>query len=185
MRYLASKSGVTLKTGLGFVQGHWKWLAPFDRWHTSSYSSSMVTIALPYIICKILLVIGQKSRNFYTPPVFSGVTLRLLAVNISSSGPASNKLRRLLATSVINLPLSVAAECIALGCRTVHSTRWSQILADNRDFCLAHLHSMPPLGGSRRNIAITFGTEKLEWCGYLTVKTLEDMAYSFRQSPRT
>jgi len=25
MRYLASTSGVTLKTGLGFVQGHWKW----------------------------------------------------------------------------------------------------------------------------------------------------------------
>jgi len=23
VRYLASKSGVTLKTGLGFVQGHW------------------------------------------------------------------------------------------------------------------------------------------------------------------
>ena len=25
VRYLASKSGVTLKTGLGFVQGHWNW----------------------------------------------------------------------------------------------------------------------------------------------------------------
>jgi len=25
VRYLAPKSGVTLKTGLGFVQGHWKW----------------------------------------------------------------------------------------------------------------------------------------------------------------
>jgi len=25
LRYLASKSGVTLKTGLGFVQGHLKW----------------------------------------------------------------------------------------------------------------------------------------------------------------
>jgi len=23
--YLASKNGLTLKTGLGFVQGHWKW----------------------------------------------------------------------------------------------------------------------------------------------------------------
>jgi len=28
------------------------------------------------------------------------------------------------------------------------------------------------LGGLRRNIAITFGTEKLEWCGYPTVKLL-------------
>jgi len=31
VRYLASKSGVTLKTGLGFVQGHWKWHHLIDR----------------------------------------------------------------------------------------------------------------------------------------------------------
>ena len=31
LRYLASKSGVTLKTGLGFVQGHWKWHHVIDR----------------------------------------------------------------------------------------------------------------------------------------------------------
>ena len=31
MRYLASKSGVTLKTGLGFVQGHWKRNHLIDR----------------------------------------------------------------------------------------------------------------------------------------------------------
>jgi len=29
--YLASKGGVTLKTGLGFVQGHWKWHHLIDR----------------------------------------------------------------------------------------------------------------------------------------------------------
>jgi len=29
--YLASKTGVTLKTGLGFVQGHWKWHHLIDR----------------------------------------------------------------------------------------------------------------------------------------------------------
>jgi len=29
--YLASKSGVTLKTGLEFVQGHWKWHHLIDR----------------------------------------------------------------------------------------------------------------------------------------------------------
>jgi len=32
------------------------------------------------------------------------------------------------------------------------------------------LHSTSPLGGHRRNIAIPFGTGKLEWWGYLTVK---------------
>jgi len=29
---------------------------------------------------------------------------------------------------------------------------------------------LPQLGGLRRNIAITLGTEKLEWCGYPMVK---------------
>jgi len=29
--YLASKSDVNLKTGLGFVQGHWKWHHLIDR----------------------------------------------------------------------------------------------------------------------------------------------------------
>jgi len=53
----------------------------------------------------------------------------------------------------------VAAVCIAIGSRTVHSTQWSQIVAENR---LLHLHSMPSLGGPSRNIAITFGTDKLE-----------------------
>ena len=34
-------------------------------------------------------------------------------------------------------------------------------------------------GGSRRNIAMSFGTEKLEWCGYPTVKNFEDMFIRF------
>jgi len=36
---------------------------------------------------------------------------------------------------------------------------------------------MPPLegGGSHHNIAMPFGTEKLEWLGYPTVKNFEDM----------
>ena len=31
VRYLALKSGVTLKTGLGIFQGHWKWHHLIDR----------------------------------------------------------------------------------------------------------------------------------------------------------
>jgi len=31
VRYLASKSGMILKTGLWFVQGHWKWHHLIDR----------------------------------------------------------------------------------------------------------------------------------------------------------
>jgi len=32
------------------------------------------------------------------------------------------------------------------------------------------LHLVPPLGGPQQNIAIPFGMEKLQWCGYPTVK---------------
>jgi len=46
-------------------------------------------------------------------------------------------------------------------------------LVDNRDFFHIFLHSTPWLVGPSRNIAITFGTKTLEWCGYLTVK-IED-----------
>ena len=77
---------------------------------------------------------------------------------------------------------SVAAKYIAL---RVHSTPWSQVLAQNRDFCLPHLYSTPPLGVLRRNIAMTFGTEKLERCGYPTVKIFWRYLYSFRQNIRT
>jgi len=46
-------------------------MAPFDRSRTSSYSPSIVTMALSCIVCKIERFIGRKSQNFYTPPVFS------------------------------------------------------------------------------------------------------------------
>ena len=48
-----------------------------------------------------------------------------------------NKRCRLPGTSITNLSRSCAAVCIAPGSRTIHSTRWSQILAENRDFCLS------------------------------------------------
>jgi len=41
----------------------------------------------------------------------------------------------------------ITAKYIALAAKTVHSTQWSQILAQNRHFCLPHLHSTAPLGG--------------------------------------
>jgi len=44
------------------------------------------------------------------------------------------------------LPWSVALECIAVAAGSVHSTRWSKVLAENRHFCLPHLHSTTPLG---------------------------------------
>jgi len=41
----------------------------------------------------------------------------------------------------------------------------------------------PRYGGLRRNNAILFGVEKLEWYGYPTVKTFEDMFSRFDRIP--
>ena len=55
----------------------------------------------------------------------------------------------------------------------------SQIVVEHPDFCPAHLHSTPALGGLCWNVAITFGTEKLEWCGQPTVKNFESIFIRF------
>jgi len=46
-------------------------------------------------------------------------------------------------------------------------------------------HLTPPLGGSRRNIAAPFSTEKLKWRGYPRVKKFRRYVYSFWHDPRT
>ena len=66
----------------------------------------------------------------------------------------------------------------------------SQIQRDiGRKIVIFHtpLHSTPPLGGggSRRNIAIPFGIEKLEWLGYQMVKKFRRYLYSFWRNSRT
>jgi len=48
-----------------------------------------------------------------------------------------------------------------------------------QDTGLPPLHSTPRLEGPRRKIAITFGTEKLEWCGCRWSKNFEDMFIRF------
>jgi len=45
------------------------------------------------------------------------------------------------------------------------------------------VHSIPPLGGSRRNVAIKFVMENLAWCGYPAVKTFADMFSRFDAIP--
>ena len=64
-------------------------MAPFDRSHTSSYSPSIVTMAISCIVCEISRLIGRKSRDFYTPPVFSvpaGISWRCLMLIKSMIG---------------------------------------------------------------------------------------------------
>jgi len=61
--------------------------------------------------------------------------------------------------------------------RSVDSSEISQILAQNRDFCLPHLHAFD---APRPIIAMPFGTEKLEWLGYPTLKKiLKNNVYLF------
>jgi len=51
---------------------------PFESLGVVSYLPSIVTMAISCIVCEISRLIGRKSRNFYTPPVFNalqGVTL--------------------------------------------------------------------------------------------------------------
>jgi len=75
--------------------------------------------------------------------------LRLLVIYfvVVSCRDAINKLGRSPATSVIYSAWFVAAKFTALAAGTLYSIHSeSQILAQNRDFCLPHLHSMAPLG---------------------------------------
>ena len=62
---------------------------------------------------------------------------------------------------------------IAAGRHSVHSMRLSHTLGQNPNFCLPTCMTPALGGGFRQNIAVTFGTEKLEWCGYRKVKKLK------------
>ena len=64
-------------------------------------------------------------------------------------------------------------------CSHINQSIDSELFVQNRDVRLPHLHSTPPLGGPRRNIAIRFGVEKLEWFDYPTVKKIEDTVTRF------
>ena len=77
--------------------------------------------------------------------------------------------------SVTNLPRLCGTLFTTLDRCTIDNMQWSKILVKNSNFFIPHLHSMPQLRGPRWNIAIRFGMEKLEWCGYPTVKTFKGM----------
>jgi len=64
------------------------------------------------------------------------------------------------------------------------SQRWQH--AVNPDIgSESQLLPTPPRGGSRRNIAVPLGTEKLEWLGYPMVENFWRYVYSFWQNVRT
>jgi len=104
-----------------------------------------------------------------------GVTLRLLVIHFvvvshhQQSRPLTSDY------SVINSPWSVAAKCIAprstLSCvapavGTLHSTQWSHILAQNRDFCLPTTPAFDaPVRGfpSEYCHAVWYGKPRMAW----------------------
>jgi len=45
-------------------------------------------------------------------------------------------------------------------------------LVENHEFFIPNLHSMPPTGSPRWNIAITFPMEKLAWCDHPMMKKI-------------
>ena len=67
--YLTLNNIVTLKSGLEVTQGHWNWC--HSKACAVSYSPSIVTETISYIVCEIQRLIGRKSGNFYTAHVFS------------------------------------------------------------------------------------------------------------------
>jgi len=52
---------------------------------------------------------------------------------------------------------------------------WSEIAIFTYPTCI----QCPHLGSSRQNIVMTYGREKLEWCGYPIVKKIEEMFIRF------
>jgi len=79
------------------------------------------------------------------------------AINIDSLADASPKVHGGLSQSLFIGPAR-------------HRSIAKPAIADNPDLCLPHLHSTPPLWGSRRIITMAFDVEKLQWFGYPMLK---------------
>jgi len=119
--------------------------------------------------------------------VVFGVKLRLLVINTSSSSPAINKLRQLLpAISVTTCGTVVRRRRVdntwpvaALTARS--ETRYRLRIAISTYPTSPPAFHAPGGGGSRRNIAMTFGMDKLEWLDYPTVKNVEIIVIRFNR----
>jgi len=105
--------------------------------------------------------------------VVFGVTLRLLVINLSSSSPAIN-------TAAYYQRCVITCDTLAVVHRLQHlpvAASTCAVKPDNYRLRIAisaynTCIRRPHYGGSRRNIAMPFGVEKLEWCGYPMVKKI-------------
>jgi len=87
MRYSASKYSVTLKTGLGIVQGHWKWRRSIDSNRLSIHLPLNIELYLvPFLsyltlndimILKSGLEVTQDHSNWYHSKAWVQFPIRL------------------------------------------------------------------------------------------------------------
>jgi len=86
-------------------------MAPFDRSHASSYSSSIVTIPVSCIVFEIKLDIGRKTPNIHTPVQWLKWQIR-----------SERAVHQLLAPAGFCRPLSVLYEIWGVG--TLDLNNW-------------------------------------------------------------
>ena len=101
--------------------------------------------------------------------VVFGVTLRLLVINISSSSPAINTAdyyQRCVITCDTLAVLHWRPRWQHLPVAALTQAVKPDIGSESRFLPTPPTFDAPVRGRSTRNIAMPFGTEKLEWCGY-------------------
>jgi len=118
--------------------------------------------------------------------VVFGVTLRLLVINISSSSVAINVAAyQRCVTTCETVAVVHRWPCLQhLACCSVNTgsqDRYRLRIAISAYPTFIPSFDAPVRGGegSRRNIAMPFGTEKLEWCGYRWWKNFDAMFIRF------
>ena len=118
--------------------------APFDRPHTTFYSSSVVIIALSCTVFELFDVEWYGDLEIWV----RGHSRSFKMIPLESLGTVSYS------PSIVTMALSCIIYEIE---RDIGRKSW---------FFILPLHSTPPLGGPCRNITIPFGVRKLEWWRY-------------------
>ena len=122
--------------------------------------------------------------------VVFGIMMRLLVINILSSSLAIKPAayyQRCVTTcgAVAMVHRQPCWQHLACYC-SVNSKQKPDIGSESRFLPISPAFNAPIRGeGSRLNFAMSFGEEKLEWCGYPTVKKFWWYVYSFWQNSWT